>query len=264
VTIDLSGQLALVTASTAGIGLAIAHGLAGAGAQVIVNGRTQARCDAAVRDITSSHPGAVLSTFAGDLGDVAQIDRLIAAFPRCDLLINNLALFEIKKFLELADDDWQRFFNVNLMCGVRLSRAYLPAMMAARKGRIVFSSSTAGTMIPTELIHYGAFKAALLAVSRGLAQVAAGTGVTVNSVLPGLTRSEGVANMLDHEAAARGTSVEAFEADLVSRSVPATLIGRLILPEEVAGLVVYLCSAQAAATTGAALRVDGGVLPQVF
>ena len=252
--IHLSGRTAIVTGSTGGIGLAIARGLAAAGAAVVVNGRTAARVQAAVASLQKDVPGATLTGVAADLATAEGCAQLVAAVPAADILVNNMGIFEPKPFAEITDADWQRFFDANVMSGVRLSRAFLPAMVSAGWGRIVFISSESGLNIPKEMIHYGMTKTAQLAVSRGLAESVANTGVTVNAVLPGPTASDGVAAMLG------GGDTEAAGRKFVQEFRPTSLIGRLATVEEVANMVVYTCSPQASATSGAALRVDGGVV----
>jgi NAD(P)-dependent dehydrogenase (short-subunit alcohol dehydrogenase family) len=261
--IDLSGRTAIVTGSTAGIGLAIASGLAGTGAQVVVTGRTQARVDEAIASIKSAVPKARLTGVASDLGSAEGARQLIAQVPDTDILINNLGIFEPKPFGEISDADWLRFFETNVMSGVRMSRHYLPGMVAKGWGRVVFISSESGLFIPTEMIHYGTTKTAQLAISRGLAETVAGTGVTVNAVLPGPTRSEGVADFFAKLAKEQGVSTEQLEKQFVTTNRPTSLLKRIATVEEVANMVVYVCSREASATTGAALRVDGGVVRSI-
>ncbi len=252
--IDLSGRHAVVTGSTAGIGLAIAHGLAAAGAAVTVNGRSEQRVHTAVATVLAQTPGANVAGVAADLATAEGAASLVAQAKHADILVNNMGIFEPKPFAEIADADWMRFFETNVMSGVRLSRAYLPGMVAAGWGRIVFISSESGLNIPKEMIHYGMTKTAQLAVSRGLAESVAGTGVTVNAVLPGPTLSEGVASMLG------GDDPEEAGRRFIAEHRPSSLLGRLATTEEVANMVVYTCSPQASATSGAALRVEGGVV----
>ncbi len=258
--IDLGGKIAVVTGSTDGIGHAAALGLARAGAHVVVNGRNAEKVAAAVDAIKAAVPGASLQGVAGDLSDAAGCDRFVAAVPKADILVNNLGIFELKPFFEIPDDDWERFFQVNVMSGVRMARAYLQAMMAKGWGRVVFISSESGVNIPVEMVHYGFSKTAQLSIARGLAKVAAGTGVTVNSVLPGPTLTPGVEALLKPRTIETGKSVAEVGAEFVARVRPSSLTRRLASPEEVANMIVYACSAQASATTGAALRVEGGIV----
>ncbi len=262
--IDLSGKTAVVTGSTAGIGLAIATGLAGCGATVIVNGRTQDAVDRAIAGIQRSLPNASLRGFAGDLGDAAGCAKLVESEPDVDILVNNLGIFALGDFFELDDATWTRFFEVNVMSGVRLSRAYARQMAERGWGRIVFISSESGLNIPTEMIHYGFTKTANLSISRGLAKRMAGTGVTVNAVLPGPTLSEGVRDdAREAKPPKTGSSIEDAAKAFVMAKRPSSIIQRAATTEEVANLVVYVCSTQASATTGAALRVDGGVVDTI-
>ena len=261
--IDLTGKTALVSGSTAGIGFAIASGLAGTGATVVVNGRTQAAVDAAIAKIVAVHPHASLRGHAGDLGSAAGCDALFAAVPTADILVNNLGIFAVQDFYEIPDSEWTRFFEINVMSGVRLSRHYLPGMVAAGWGRVVFISSESGLNIPPEMIHYGFTKTANLSVARGLAKRVAGTGVTVNAVLPGPTMSEGVGTMLEASAKKAGTSIEEAGIAFVKAKRPSSILQRPATVDEVANMVVYVCSMQASATTGAALRVDGGTVDTI-
>ena len=261
--IDLSGKQAVVSGSTAGIGYAIAKGLARGGAKVVINGRSAGKVEVAARRLAEDVPGAAIEAVAGDLADAAGVQQFVREVPTADILVNNLGIFEPKPFLEIEDDDWERFFQTNVMSGVRLSRHYLPGMLSRQWGRIVFISSESGVQIPAEMVHYGVTKTAQLAVSRGIAESIAGTGVTVNAVLPGPTRSEGVGDFFGTLARERGISVEALEAEFIQKNRPSSLIRRLADVEEVANMVVYVCSQQASATTGAALRVDGGVVRSI-
>jgi NAD(P)-dependent dehydrogenase (short-subunit alcohol dehydrogenase family) len=257
--LGLKGRLALVSGSTAGIGYAIAAGLAAEGARVIVNGRTQAAVDGAVRSIAAAAGGAPLG-FAGDLTRAADAERLAREHPAVEILVNNLGIFEPKPFDEIPDADWQRFFDANVLSGVRLARLFLPAMRRANWGRIIFISSESGVQIPAEMIHYGMTKTAMLAVSRGLAEALAGTAITVNAVLPGPTKSRGVDEFVDTLAKAEGKTFEQFEKEFFEKVRPTSLIKRFATPEEVAAMVTYVASTLSSATTGAALRVDGGVV----
>jgi NAD(P)-dependent dehydrogenase (short-subunit alcohol dehydrogenase family) len=261
--IDLSGKTALVTGSTSGIGHAIAKGLAGAGATVVVNGRAQARVDAAATAITKAVPGSKVSGIAADVSTAAGCKALIAALPEVDILINNAGIFEPKDFFEIPDEDWSRFFETNLMSGVRLSRAYLPDMLKRNWGRIVFISSESALNIPKEMIHYGTTKTAQLAVSRGLAEMTRGTAVTVNSVLPGPTMSEGVETFVKDLAKQSGQSVEEAASNFVKQFRPTSLLQRFASVEEIANMVVYVASPQASATNGAALRAEGGIVQTI-
>lgn len=253
--IELSGKTAIVTGSTSGIGAAIAKGLAEAGAQVIINGRGQERVEAVAAEIGHGARGV-----AADVGTAEGCEALVRAVPRCDILVNNAGIFQPADFFDTPDAEWDRHWQVNVMSGVRLSRAYLPAMQAAGWGRVIFISSESAFNIPVEMIHYGVSKTADVAVARGLAKRMAGTGVTVNSVLPGPTLSEGVAEMLKDEVARTGASLEDVAAEFIANHRPSSILRRAASVEEVANLVVYLASPLASASTGAALRVDGGVL----
>jgi NAD(P)-dependent dehydrogenase (short-subunit alcohol dehydrogenase family) len=261
--IDLSGKTALVTGSTAGIGRAVALGLARAGAAVVINGRKPDVVEAAVEALKRDAPEAEVTGVAADLGTGEGAAELAAAVPAPDILVNNVGIFGPKDFFDVSDEEWTRFFEVNVMSGVRLARAYALGMAERRWGRIVFVSSESGLNIPVEMIHYGFTKTAQLAVARGLAKRLAGTGVTVNSVLPGPTLSEGVADMLKDEIARTGQSLEEAGAAFVKAHRPSSIIGRAASVEEVANMVVYACSKEASATTGAALRVDGGLVDTI-
>ncbi|MBS1180210.1 MAG: bdhA [Proteobacteria bacterium] len=258
--IDLSGKRAIVTGSTAGIGLAIAKGLADCGATVVLNGRTQEAVDRAIVAAKIDVPGGHFIGHAGDLGTAEGCAAIVAAHPDCDVLVNNLGIFGPRDFFETPDDEWSRYFEVNVMSGVRLSRAWLPGMAKRGWGRVVFMSSESALNIPEDMIHYGVSKTAMVSIARGLAKRMAGTGVTVNSVLPGPTLSEGFADMLAGEVKRTGKPVEEVAANFVMTHRSSSIIQRAASVEEVANMVVYACSQQASATTGAALRVDGGVL----
>ncbi len=262
--IDLSSKHAVVSGSTAGIGYAIALGLAKAGATVVINGRTPSRVDAAVAQLKKDVPNAKLQGVAGDLGTAEGVAAFVKQVPKTDILINNLGIFEPKPFFDIPDEDWERFFQVNVMSSVRLSRHYAPGMKERGWGRIEFLSSESGVQIPVEMVHYGFTKTAMLAISRGLAETLAGSGVTVNAVLPGPTRSEGVGDFFAKMAGDQGTSTDELEAAFIREHRPSSLIKRLATTEEVANMCVYLASEQASATTGAALRVDGGVVRSAF
>jgi len=261
--IDLNGKRAIVTGSTAGIGYAIARGLGASGAAVVVNGRTAERVMEACDRIRRQVGGAKIDGIAGDLATAAGVTEFLARAGEADILVNNLGIFEPKPFEAISDEDWQRFFDTNVMSGIRLARHYVPRMRARNWGRIVFISSESGLNIPVEMIHYGMTKTAQLAVARGLAESLAGTGVTVNSVLPGPTRSEGVADFFGKMAKEQGVSQEVMEQQFIAQHRPSSIIRRLATPDEVANMVVYVCSPQASATTGTALRVDGGVVRSI-
>lgn len=258
--IELNGKKALITGSSGGIGLAIALGLAGAGAQVVLHGRSADKLAQAAAQVSKQHPKVQVHTVQSDLATADGAAAICAAHPDVDILINNAGYFAPKSFTEITDEDWQYMMDINVMSGVRLSRYYLPRMMAADWGRIVFISSESAVQIPAEMIHYGVSKTALLGVSRGLAEMTAGTGVTVNAVLPGPTRSEGVELFFAEIAKAQGVSQDVVERDFIAQHRPSSLLRRLATVEEVANIVVYASSQQASATNGAALRVDGGVL----
>lgn len=261
--IDLTGKRAIVTGSTDGIGFAVAGGLAAAGAEVVVNGRSDEGVRAAIERIAQAVPEARLQGVVGDLGSAAGCARFLEAVPQTDILVNNVGIFEPKGFFDIPDADWTRFFETNVMSGVRLSRAYLKPMLDAGWGRIVFMASESAINIPTEMIHYGLTKTAMLSLSRGLAKLAQGTDVTVNAVLPGPTLTGGVERMLQGQAEQEGKTIEEVGTQFVRTKRPSSIIGRMAEPREVASLVVYTCSQQASATTGAALRVDGGVVESI-
>ena len=260
----LENKTALVTGSTAGIGYAIAHLLAYEGAAVIVNGRTQERVDSAVAKIREVAPDAErVFGFAADVATAEGTDKLAAQFPEIDILVNNMGIFEPKPFEEITDADWFRFFEANVMSGVRLSRHYLPHMKNQNWGRVIFISSESAVQVPAEMIHYGFTKTAQLAISRGLAETTAGTKVTVNSVLPGPTESEGVSGFVESLAKAQNTDSAGIEKMFFETMRPTSLLKRFITPEEVANLVAFVCSPEAGAINGAALRVDGGVVRSI-
>jgi len=262
VDLHLKDKTALVTGSTAGIGLEIARKLAVEGAEVVVTGRNQAKLDQAVASIRASggaHVSGVLADAATEEGAAA----LVRATPSVDILVNNLGIYEIKDFAKITDADWRRYFEVNVLSGARLARAYFPGMLERNWGRVIFISSESGLVTPGEMIHYGMTKTAQLAVSRGLAGLTKGTKVTVNSVLPGPTRSEGIIDFLKSLASDPAASPEQIEAEFFAKGRPSSLLQRMIEPEEIANLVAYVASPLSSATNGAALRVDGGVTPTI-
>jgi NAD(P)-dependent dehydrogenase (short-subunit alcohol dehydrogenase family) len=260
--LQLTNKTALISGSTKGIGLAIARRLAAEGARVILNGRTQASVAAAAAQIHGDTPTAAIETFAGDLSAASVAEDLIRRYPSLDIVVNNLGIFEPKPFEEIPDEDWRRFFEVNVLSGVRLSRAYLPGMKQRNWGRIVFISSESAIQIPVEMIHYGMTKTAQLAVSRGLAESCKGSGVTVNAVLPGPTRSAGVDEFVSQLS--HGQPFEQFEEEFFRSVRPSSLLGRFETPDEIASLVTFVCSPLASGINGAALRVDGGVVRACF
>jgi len=259
--IDFTGRRVLITGSTSGIGFAAAKGFLASGASVVINGRSEKSVAAAIAKLGG--PAAKVAGFAGDLSDEAACAGLVAEYPDFDILINNLGVFGPQDFFETPNSEWRRFFEINVMSGVQLSRAYGPGMASRGWGRIVFISSESGVNIPADMIHYGFTKTAQLAVSRGLAKRMAGTGVTVNAVLPGPTLSEGVADMLKADVERTGESLEKVAADFVNTHRSSSIIRRAARVEEVANMILYVSSEQASATTGAALRVDGGVVDTV-
>ncbi|MNZ80124.1 SDR family NAD(P)-dependent oxidoreductase [Geopseudomonas aromaticivorans] len=261
--IDLSDKTAIVTGATGGIGLAIAKGLARAGATVVITGRDQERLDAALARLRDAVPARKFRGVVADVATVAGCKQLIAAQPQADILINNLGIYAVCDFFEIDDDQWEEMFQVNVLSGIRLSRHYAQGMRERGWGRIQFISSESALNIPAEMVHYGVSKAALQGVSRGLAKVLAGTGVTVNSILPGPTRTEGVVNFLASMAEARGVSTTEMEALFIKENRPSSLLQRFADPDEIANMCVYVASPQASATTGAALRVEGGIVESI-
>ena len=257
----LTGKKAFVSGSTAGIGLAIAAALSREGADVVINGRTEARVAEAVAKIRAKAKGSV-SGIAADAGTRAGTDHLIGQLADVDILVNNLGIFEPKPFEEISDEDWMRFFEVNVMSGARLSRALLPGMLRRNWGRVVFISSESGFQIPAEMIHYGVTKSAQISLARGLAETTAGTGVTVNSVLPGPTKSEGVDAFV--EKLSGGKSFGEFEREFFTSVRPTSLLKRFESVDEIAAVVAFVCSPLASAINGAAVRAEGGVLKSAF
>jgi len=262
--LDLSGRLALVTGSTRGIGLASAKGLAGMGAEVIVNGRERAAVDEAIAQIRKIVPNARLQAAAFDLGGAEGCAAIASQFPEVEILVNNLGIYEPKSFFEIEDADWSKMFEVNVMSGVRMTRHYLKRMLEKDWGRVVFVSSESGVYVPKEMVHYGFSKAAQLFIARGAAEQTKGSNVTVNSVLPGPTWVEMVPQRLAARAEAMGTTVDDLAARTFTERRPASLLQRYAKPEEVANLICYLCSKASSATNGAALRVDGGIVTNPF
>ncbi|RCR70470.1 SDR family NAD(P)-dependent oxidoreductase [Larkinella punicea] len=257
--LELNGKTALVTGSTAGIGLAVARTLAQEGVEVTINGRNRARVDALVQQLSDELPGTRFRGIAADFSKVEEVNALLTELPEVDILINNVGIFEPKSFIDIPDEDWMRFFEVNVLSGVRLSRHYFPKMLAKNWGRILFVSSESALQIPTEMIHYGTTKTAQLAISRGLAELTKGTNVTVNSILPGPTFSEGVGDFIGNMATMNQVSVEEMEKDFFKNARPTSIIQRFATTQEIANMVAYLSSPLASATNGAAIRVDGGV-----
>lgn len=258
--LKLENKRAIVSGSTAGIGYAIARDLAREGARVVINGRTQERVEKAIAGISREVPHAQVKGFASDLGTAEGCERLIHFLPHVEILVNNLGIFEPKTFEEISDEDWRRMFEVNVMSGVRLSRAYLPSMKQHDWGRIVFISSESAQHIPAEMVHYGTSKTAQVALARGMAETCAGTGVTVNSVLAGPTASEGVTRFVDDLAQQKKISPAEFEKQFFKNVRPTSILQRFLQPEEVASLVTFICSPLASGINGAALRADGGVI----
>jgi NAD(P)-dependent dehydrogenase (short-subunit alcohol dehydrogenase family) len=262
--LGLQGKLAVVSGSTAGIGLAIATALASEGARVIINGRTEERVSAALEKIRERVPSADLRGVAADLGSASGVEAFLKKAPDADVLINNLGIFDLKPFLEISDDEWLRFFEVNVLSGVRLTRKYLPAMLKKNWGRVIFISSESAQNMPTEMVHYGMTKTAQVAIARGLAQSVAGTGVTVNSILVGPTESEGAGNFLDNMAKQQKISKAEMEKLFFEKARPSSLLRRFETPDEVAAVVAFIASTQALVINGAAVRAEGGVVSSIF
>jgi NAD(P)-dependent dehydrogenase (short-subunit alcohol dehydrogenase family) len=258
--LQLKNKKALVTGSTAGIGYATALQLAKEGAAVIVNGRTAERVDKAIAQIKVETGNDQISGVTADFTSAESIKKLIGELPELDILINNVAIFEPKAFVDITDEDWLRFYEINVMSGIRLSRAYFPKMLANGWGRIIFISSESAVQIPEEMIHYGMTKTAQLAISRGLAELTKGTGVTVNAVLPGPTMSEGVGGFIENLAKDQSKTIAEVEADFFKTVRPTSIIQRFLHTSEVANIVTYLASPLASATNGAAVRAEGGLL----
>src|SRR5438309_10476056 len=261
--LQLSGKVAFVSGSTAGIGLAIANRLAHEGADVVINGRTEERVRVALAQIKKDARNVDVRSIVADLGDAQGCAEVVRQLPRVDILINNVGIFEPKPFEQITDGDWERFFAINVMSGVRLSRAYLPEMKKRNWGRIVFISSESALQIPAEMIHYGTTKTAQLAVARGLAETCSGTQVTVNSVLPGPTASEGVNEFVDQLAKQNQQTPREFEKEFFRSTRPTSILKRFINPDEIANVVAFVCSPLASAINGAAVRADGGVVRSI-
>src|ERR1700676_2912035 len=262
--LQLEGKKVLVTGSTAGIGFATARALAAEAASVIINGRGQTRVDAAMREVRKLHPGANVSGIASDVSNATGCAKLIQAVAEVDILVNNMGIFEPKPFEKILDEEWMRFFEANVMSGVRLSRHYLSGMRERNGVRFLFVPSESAVQIPAEMIHYGMTKTAQVAVARGIAETVAGTGITVNSVLAGPTRSEGVETFIAQMGAQAGITAEQIETDFFKNVRPSSLLKRFATIDEVAYTIVFLCSPLASATTGAAIRVDGGVVRAIL
>jgi NAD(P)-dependent dehydrogenase (short-subunit alcohol dehydrogenase family) len=262
--LKLTEKVALVSGSTAGIGLAIARSLAAEGAHVYVNGRTQERVESAMTAIRSQTPGAKVDGIVADFSGAAGAEAVIAKLPAVDVLVNNVGIFEPKSFAEVPDADWFRFFEVNVMSGVRLTRHYLPGMLKKNWGRILFISSESAVQIPAEMVHYGMTKTAQIAVARGVSESVAGSGVTVNSILAGPTESEGVVGFVDAMAKQQNKSREEVEKEFFERVRPSSLLKRFATVNEVAAMVTFVASELSSATNGAALRVDGGVVRAIL
>jgi hypothetical protein len=262
--LGLKGKKAVVSGSTAGIGLAIAAALADEGAHVVINGRTEARVNAALKKVRQLNETANLQGVAADLGTASGVAAFTKQVPQADILINNLGVFEVKPFAEIPDADWLRFFEVNVLSGVRLSRHYLPGMLKNNWGRIIFISSESSQQIPKEMIHYGMTKTAQVSIARGLAESVAGSGVTVNSVLPGPTASEGASAFLESMARQQGLTASDVEKEFFKSARPSSLLKRFETTEEVAAVVAFVASTQSAAINGAAVRAEGGVVQSIF
>jgi NAD(P)-dependent dehydrogenase (short-subunit alcohol dehydrogenase family) len=260
----LKGKTVLISGSTAGIGFSTAKLLAAEGASVVITGRTQQRIDEAITAIKKEYPSALVAGFTVDFSKADDIKKLIEQVPEVDILINNVAIFEPKEFVDITDEDWQSFFEINVLSGIRLSRHYFPKMIIKNWGRIIFISSESAINIPEEMIHYGMTKTAQLAVSRGLAELTKGTNVTVNSVLPGPTSSEGVAGFINDLARQQNKTKEEMENDFFKTARPTSLLQRFSTTDEVANMITYLSSPLSSATNGAAIRVDGGVMKTII
>src|SRR5713226_661221 len=262
--LDPKQKTAVVSGSTAGIGFAIAAALAAEGAQVVINGRTEARVNSAMEQIAKRVAGAQLRGVAADLGTLAGVEAFLKKVPEADIQVNNLGIFEPKPFLEIPDSDWLRFFEVNVLSGVRLSRHFLPGMLKKKWGRIIFISSESAQHIPAEMIHYGMTKTAQVAIARGIAESVTGTGVTVNSVLAGPTASEGASEFVENMARQQGVTKAEVEKQFFASVRPTSLLKRFETPEEIAAVVAFIASTQAISINGSAVRAEGGVVRSIF
>jgi NAD(P)-dependent dehydrogenase (short-subunit alcohol dehydrogenase family) len=262
--LGLSGKTAVVSGSTAGIGFAVAAAFAAEGAKVIVNGRTEARVSAAVSQIRQRVKNADVRGIPADLGTSRGVETFLQQAHETDILVNNLGIFEVKSFLDIPDSDWLRFFEVNVLSGVRLSRHYLPGMLKKNWGRIIFISSESAQHIPAEMIHYGMTKTAQVAIARGIAESVTGTGVTVNSVLAGPTASEGASEFVENMARQQGVTKAEVEKQFFANVRPTSLLKRFETPEEIAAVVAFIASTQAIAVNGSAVRAEGGVVRSIF
>lgn len=261
--LKLKGKTALVTGSSAGIGFAIAAMLAREGATVVINGRSENRIKEAIQRLKTTNPAAKLIAAVADLSEKKEIDALIKQVPTVDILVNNAGIYDVKPFLDISDEEWLHIFDVNVMSGIRLSRHYLGPMLKQNWGRIIFISSESGLQIPGEMVHYGMTKAAQLAIARGIAETIAGTNVTVNSVLPGPTSSEGVTQFVKNLGKEQSKSPQQIEKEFFETVRPSSLLKRFTTPEEIANMVAFLCSPLSSATNGAPIRVDGGVVRSI-
>jgi NAD(P)-dependent dehydrogenase (short-subunit alcohol dehydrogenase family) len=261
--LGLTGKVAFVSGSTAGIGLAIAQRLGLEGADIVINGRTEERVRVALAQIKKDVRNVDVRGIAADLGTADGCAEVVRQLPQVDILVNNVGIFEPKPFEEISDTDWEKFFAVNVMSGVRLSRAYLAGMKDRNWGRIVFISSESGLQIPAEMIHYGMTKTAQLAIARGLAETCAGTNVTVNSVLPGPTASEGVGEFVSSLASQQNLTREEFETQFFKNARPTSILKRFEEPAEIANVVAFVCSPLASAINGSSIRADGGVVRSI-
>jgi len=262
--LDLKGKTAVVSGSTAGIGFAIAAALAAEGAHVVINGRTEARVKSAMEQIAKCVPGTQVLGIAAGLGTLAGVEAFLKKVPETDILVNNLGIFETKPFLEIPDSDWLRFFEVNVLSGVRLSRHYLPGMLEKKWGRVIFISSESAQHIPAEMIHYGMTKTAQVAIARGIAESVAGTGVTVNSILAGPAASEGASQFVERLAKEKSVTPAEIEKQFFATVRPTSLLKRFQTPEEIAAVVAFVASPQAIAINGSAVRAEGGVIRSIF